>query len=51
MGYTYSFDKVRSTLSPADFMQEQNNIWEESESIELVFYYPDIPVFDVDEIL
>ena len=49
MSYTYSFDKVRSTLSPSDFIQEQNNEWE-SDSDE-GFDYIQVSNFDPDEIL
>ena len=49
MSYTYSFDKVRSTLSPSDFIQEQNNEWESDSDEDFAFLA--IDPFDTDEIL
>ena len=48
MSYTYSWEKT-STLSPLDFIQDQNNIWEQENSDE--FQFLDTPDFDPDEIL
>jgi hypothetical protein len=48
MGYTYSWEKT-STLSPLDFIQDQNDIWEQENSDE--FQFLDTPDFDPDEIL
>jgi hypothetical protein len=48
MAYTYSFDRV-STLSPLDFITEQNDIWEndlETDNIETLL----IPLDDFDEL-
>lgn len=50
MSYTYSWERT-STLSPLDFMQEQNNIWEDENPEESEFNLPDTPDFDPDEIL
>lgn len=50
MTYTYSFDRV-STLSPLDFIQEQNDIFEEENSDEFNFDFLDTPDFDEDEVL
>ena len=49
MSYTYSFDKV-STLSPLDFIQDQNNIFEE-ENDSFDFDFLAVDSFDVEEIL
>ena len=50
MSYTYSFDtKAKSTLDPADFMQEQNDLWEQENSDE--FSFLEVGSFDPDEIL
>ena len=48
MSYTYSWEKT-STLSPLDFIQDQNDIWEQENSDE--FQFIDTPDFDPDEIL
>jgi hypothetical protein len=48
MSYTYSWEKT-STLSPLDFIQDQNDIWEEENSDE--FSFLSVPDFDEDEIL
>jgi len=48
MSYTYSWEKT-STLSPLDFIQDQNDIWEQENSDE--FQFLDTPDFDPDEIL
>lgn len=48
MTYTYSWEKT-STLSPLDFISEQNDIWEEENSDEFSFIAT--PDFDPDEIL
>jgi len=48
MSYTYSWERT-NTLNPADFMQEQNDIWEEENSDE--FEFLDTPDFDPDEVL
>ena len=48
MTYTYSWEKT-STLSPLDFIQDQNDIWEQENSDE--FQFIDTPDFDPDEIL
>ena len=48
MAYTYSFDRVY-TLSPLDFITEQNDIWEEdndTDNIETLL----IPLDDFDEL-
>jgi hypothetical protein len=50
MSYTYSWERT-STLSPLDFMQEQNDIWEDENPEESEFNLPDTPDFDPDEIL
>lgn len=49
MTYTYSFERTKSTLDPADFMQEQNDLWEQENSDE--FQFLDTPDFDPDEVL
>lgn len=48
MTYTYSWEKT-STLSPLDFITEQNDLWEEENSDEFSFLA--LPDFDPDEIL
>lgn len=48
MTYTYSWEKT-STLSPLDFITEQNDNWELENSDE--FQFIDTPDFDPDEIL
>ena len=50
MSYTYSWERT-STLSPLDFMQEQNDIWEDENPEESEFSLLDTPDFDPDEIL
>ncbi len=50
MSYTYSWEKT-STLSPLDFITEQNNLWEEEKSDEFDFDFIATPDFDTDEIL
>ena len=48
MTYTYSFDRVH-TLSPLDFISEQNDIWEddfETDSIETLL----VPVDEFDDL-
>jgi hypothetical protein len=50
MTYTYSFDRV-ATLSPLDFITEQNNIFEEENSDEFDFDFLATPDFDEDEVL
>ena len=48
MSYTYSWERT-STLSPADFVQDQNDIWEDENSDEFTFL--EVGNFDPDEIL
>jgi hypothetical protein len=48
MTYTYSWERT-STLSPLDFISEQNDIWEEENSEE--FQFMETSDFDPDEIL
>jgi hypothetical protein len=48
MTYTYSWEKT-NTLSPLDFISEQNDIWEEENSEE--FQFMETSDFDPDEIL
>lgn len=50
MTYTYSFDRV-STISPLDFITEQNNEFEENNSDEFDFDFLAVDNFDPDEIL
>jgi hypothetical protein len=46
MGYTYSFDRV-NTLSPLEFISEQNDIWEEdNDNIDTLL----LPVDNFDEL-
>lgn len=51
MSYTYSFERTKSTLDPADFMQEQNDIFETENSDEFADLFLDVDNFDLDEIL
>lgn len=51
MSYTYSFERTRSTLDPADFIQEQNDIYETENSDEFTDVFLDVDKFDPDEIL
>ncbi len=50
MTYTYSWEKT-NTLSPLDFMQEQNDIWEDENSDDVLSAMIPIEDFDTDEIL
>ena len=51
MTYTYSWERT-STLSPLDFITEQNNIWEQDLEIDPMAEFEDLaPDFDPDEIL
>jgi hypothetical protein len=53
MTYTYSFDRVKSTLDPADFIQDQNNEFEENQEMnnEFDFDLGELGKFDPYEIL
>jgi hypothetical protein len=46
--YKYSFDTVRPTLSPEDFVQEQNDLFEETQED---FDFLDVDNFDPYEIV
>jgi hypothetical protein len=50
MTYTYSWEKT-STLSPLDFIQEQNNIFEEENEKDFDFDFLETDNFDELEIL
>lgn len=48
---TYQMSWERTRIDPLEFIQEQNNQYEETNSDELDFDFVDVEDFDLDEVL